>query len=135
MQCFRTNNRYYSTVSRLRSHLKKELEMNDTPYGLRVMATDHPTNKSVGFCPKDITTYKLNELVALYESIWMGASPDWTTLQIHLGRLKKDLTFITNRLRICLWVFRESISWRGFFFKFNLFATLRYKLNKGSRKS
>ena len=92
MQYFPVNDRRYSTVSRLRSHLKKELEMNGTPYGLRVMATDHPTNKSVGLCPKDITTYKLNELVALYESIWMGASPDWTTLQIHLGRLIQDLT-------------------------------------------
>ena len=43
----------------------KELEINDTPYGLRVMATDYPTNKSVGSCPKDISTKKLNELVAL----------------------------------------------------------------------
>ena len=65
----------------------KELEINDTPYGLQVMATDHPTNKSVGSCPKDISTKKLNELVALHESIWMGANPDWTTLQLHLGKL------------------------------------------------
>ena len=65
----------------------KELEINDTPYGLRVMATDHPTNKSVGSCPKDISTKKLNDLVALHESIWMGANPDWTTLQLHLGKL------------------------------------------------
>ena len=40
----------------------KELEINDTPYGLRVMATDHPTNKSVGSCPKDISTKMLKEL-------------------------------------------------------------------------
>ena len=52
--------------------MMKELEINDTPYGLRVMATDHPANKSVGSCPKDISTKKLNELVALHESIWMG---------------------------------------------------------------
>lgn len=64
----------------------KELEINDTPYGLRVMATDHPTNKSVGSCPKDISTSDLEKLVAQYESIWMGGSPDWTALQIHLGR-------------------------------------------------
>ena len=65
----------------------KELEINDTPNGLRVMATDHPTNKSVGSCPKDISTKVLNELVALHKSIWMGANPDWTTLQLHLGKL------------------------------------------------
>ena len=63
----------------------KELEINDTPYGLRVMATDHPTDKSVGY--QDISAKKLNELVALHESIWMGASLDWTTLQVHLGQL------------------------------------------------
>ena len=78
-------------LCRLRSHLMKELEINDTPYGLRVMATDHPTNKSVGLCPKDITTAKLNEKVALQESIWIGSSPDWTTLQIHLGKIKCHL--------------------------------------------
>ncbi|XP_020625895.1 uncharacterized protein LOC110063277 isoform X1 [Orbicella faveolata] len=71
--------------NRLRSHLMKELEINDTPYGLRVMATDPPTNKSVGSCPKDISTAQLNNRVALHESIWIGSSPDWTTLQIHLG--------------------------------------------------
>ena len=48
---------------------------------------NHPANKSVGLCPKNISPKKLNELVALHESIWMGASPDWTTLQLHLGKL------------------------------------------------
>ena len=66
----------------------KELEINDTPYGLRVMATDHPTNKSVGSCPNDISTAQLNKRVALRESIWIGSSPDWTTLQIHLGKIR-----------------------------------------------
>lgn len=60
--------------------------MNDTPYGLRVMATDQPTNKSVGSCPKDTSTTELNKQVALHESIWIGGSPDWTALQIHLGK-------------------------------------------------
>lgn len=68
----------------------KELEINDTPYGLRVMATDHPVNKSVGKCPEDISTGKLDQLVGVHESIWMGGSPDWTALQLHLGRLRKD---------------------------------------------
>ena len=72
---------------RLRFHLMKELEINETPYGLRVMATDHPANKNVGLCPKNISTKKLNELAALHESIWMDASPEWTTLQLHLGKL------------------------------------------------
>lgn len=67
----------------------KELEINDTPYGLRVMATDHPINKSVGSCPKDISTDELNRRVALYESIWIGGSPDWTALQIHLGKKRQ----------------------------------------------
>ena len=48
---------------------------------------NHPANKSVGLCPKNISTKKLNELAALHESIWMGASPEWTTLQLHLGKL------------------------------------------------
>lgn len=69
----------------------KELEINDTPYGLRAMATDHPTNKSVGSCPKDISTAKLNNRVALHESIWIGSSPDWTALQIHLGKIRSCL--------------------------------------------
>ena len=84
------NERHYSVLYRLRSHLMKELEINDTPYGLRVMATDHPVNKSVGKCPEDISTRKLDQLVGVHESIWMGGSPDWTALQLHLGRLRKD---------------------------------------------
>ena len=90
---------WLSAVFRLRSHLIKELEINDTPYGLRVMTTDHPTNKSVGSCPKDISTNKLNQLVALHESIWMGSSPDWTALQIHLGGLmdKSDLNMVRQK--------------------------------------
>ena len=73
--------------------------MNDTPYGLRVMTTDHPTNKSVGSCPKDISTNELNQLLALHESIWMGSSPDWTALQIHLGGLmdKPDLIMVQQK--------------------------------------
>lgn len=70
---------------RIISHLNKELEINDTPYGLRVMATDIPVNKSVGSCPKDISTSELENLVGRHESIWMGGNPDWATLQIHLG--------------------------------------------------
>ena len=84
------NKRHYSVLYRLRSHLMKELEINDTPYGLRVMATDHPVNKSVGKCPEDISTRKLDQLVGVHESIWMGGSPDWTALQLHLGRMRKD---------------------------------------------
>lgn len=80
---------YLYLLSRLRSHLMKELEINDTPYGLRVMATDQPTNKSVGSCPKDTSTTELNKRVALHESIWIGGSPDWTALQIHLGKTRK----------------------------------------------
>ena len=83
------NGRHYSVLYRLRSHLMKELEINDTPYGLRVIATDHPVNKSVGKCPEDISTRKLDQLVGVHESIWMGGSPDWTALQLHLGRLRK----------------------------------------------
>lgn len=75
----------------------KELEINDTPYGLRVMATDHPTNKSVGSCPNDISTAQLNNRVALHESIWIGSSPDWTTLQIHLGKISLFLARIAKR--------------------------------------
>ncbi|XP_068694647.1 uncharacterized protein [Montipora foliosa] len=71
--------------NRIMSHLSKELEINDTPFGLRVMATDHPVNKSVGSCPKDISVKELEELITKHESIWMGGSPDWTALQIHLG--------------------------------------------------
>lgn len=67
-------------------HLNKELEINDTPYGLRVMFTGHPTNKSVGSCPQEISPSDLNKHVAIRESIWIGGSPDWTTLQIHLGK-------------------------------------------------
>lgn len=84
--CFGDNHYANSLIYRMKSHLEKEFLINDTPYGLRVLATDQPVNKSVGSCPKDITTHKLNQLVALHESIWMGANPDWTTLQIHLGR-------------------------------------------------
>ena len=84
--CFGDNNYANSVIYRMKSHLEKELLINDTPYGLRVLATDQPVNKSVGSCPKDITTHKLNQLVALHESIWMGANPDWATLQIQLGR-------------------------------------------------
>ena len=70
---------------KLRSHLKKELLRNDTPFGLKVMTTDHATNLSVGSCPKDLPSKKFNKLVALHESVWLGGSPDWTSLQIHLG--------------------------------------------------
>ena len=76
---------------RIKTHLMKEFEINNTPYGLRVMATDPPTNKSVGSCPKDIKTPELNDQVAKYESIWMGASPDWTALQLHLGKTADTL--------------------------------------------
>ena len=69
----------------------KEFEINNTPYGLRVMATDPPTNKSVGSCPKDIKTAELVNGVAKYESIWMGGSPDWTALQLHLGKTADTL--------------------------------------------
>ena len=82
------NENDHCMVHRIKSHLAKELEINDTPYGLRVLATDRPVNKSVGSCPNDISTNKLNKLVALHESIWMGANPDWSTLQIHLGKAK-----------------------------------------------
>ena len=70
--------------------MNKELEINDTPYGLRVMATDLPVNKSVGSCPKDISTRELENLVGQHESIWMGGNPDWAALQIHLGRVRND---------------------------------------------
>ena len=76
---------------RIKSHLMKEFEINNTPYGLRVMATDPPTNKSVGSCPKDIKTEELNARVAKYESIWMGGNPDWTALQLHLGKTADTL--------------------------------------------
>ena len=76
---------------RIKSHLMKEFEINNTPYGLRVMATDPPTNKSVGSCPKDIKTAELNARVAKYESIWMGGNPDWTALQLHLGKTADTL--------------------------------------------
>ena len=76
---------------RIKSHLMKEFEINNTPYGLRVMATDPPTNKSVGSCPKDIKTPELNVRVAKYESIWMGGNPDWTALQLHLGKTADTL--------------------------------------------
>ena len=69
----------------------KEFEINNTPYGLRVMATEPPTNKSVGSCPKDIKTWELKDGVAKYESIWMGGSPDWTALQLHLGKTADTL--------------------------------------------
>ena len=81
----------------MKSHLEKEILINDTPYGLRVLATDQPVNKSVGSCPKDITTDKLNQLVALHESIWMGANPDWTTLQIHLGKAQHNRLYYDCR--------------------------------------
>ena len=68
--------------------MNKELEINDTPYGLRVMATDIPVNKSVGSCPKDISTSELENLVGQHESIWMGGNPDWAALQIHLGTVR-----------------------------------------------
>ena len=78
-------------LCRVESHLMKEFEINNTPYGLRVMATDPPTNKSVGSCPKDIKTPELNARVAKYESIWMGGNPDWTALQLHLGKTADTL--------------------------------------------
>ena len=78
------------TFYRIMSHLSKELEINDTPFGLRVLATDHPVNKSVGSCPKDTPTKELEELITKHESIWMGGSPDWTALQINLVRPRND---------------------------------------------
>ena len=62
------------------------------------MTTDRPINLSVGVCPKDISTHKLNKEVAVYESIWMGGSPDWTTLQIHLGMYSSVNFYTVNPL-------------------------------------
>ena len=73
--------------------MNKELEINDTPYGLRVMATDHAVNKSVGSCPKNSIS-ELKNLVG-HESIWMGSNPDWAALQIHLGRVRNDQLLYT----------------------------------------
>ena len=112
----------------------KELEINDKPYGLRVMATDHPTNNSVGSCPKDISAKTLNELVALHESIWMGASPDWTTLQLHLGQL---VLLPARTGSSCLFRFlpRTSLTWKLIIHGGNHFEKVKPRSEDASKSS
>jgi len=77
----------------LTSHLKAELDHNDTPYGLRVLTGRDDLERpgvedfaSLGFGnpgPLDGCNGLIGE--STDNAIWMGGSPDWTVLNLHLG--------------------------------------------------
>lgn len=69
------------------SHLLAELANNDTPYGLRVLTSprmqrddnfDFPEMKRKQSC-SNLASQTVDNV------IWMGGSPDWSTLASHLG--------------------------------------------------
>jgi len=79
--------------SKLKSHLRKEEERNDTPFGLKVVSKTEdssPTEDTSLILGDELNSCRSLENITKYESIWMSASPDWTVLQLHLGMNPKN---------------------------------------------
>jgi len=79
----------------MRLHLEAELAHNDSPYGLTVL-TGRPDKKHNAFFDDHLQEKKQEHPLSTHcedvfqnnatdDVIWMGGSPDWTTLMLWLG--------------------------------------------------
>ena len=75
-------------VKKLRSHLEKEVENNDTPFGLKALSTERneltleDTSVILGH---GVASCRSLENITKHNSVWMGADANWATNMIHLG--------------------------------------------------
>lgn len=74
--------------SKLKEHLLREIEKNDSPYGLKVLSTGEveisPEDTSI-ILSRHIPGCKSLENITKHNSVWMGADADWSSLMLHLG--------------------------------------------------
>lgn len=73
---------------KLRHHLEMEVEINDSPWGLKIIDDKRfaPAEEDTSL----ILSYRFAgcenlENVSKHKSIWMGADADWASMMIHLG--------------------------------------------------
>eukprot|EP01121_Diplochlamys_sp_Union-15-3_P001413 TRINITY_DN11225_c0_g1_i1.p1 TRINITY_DN11225_c0_g1~~TRINITY_DN11225_c0_g1_i1.p1 ORF type:complete len:429 (-),score=64.03 TRINITY_DN11225_c0_g1_i1:2-1288(-) len=69
---------------RIKSHLQAELSHNDSPYGLLVLTGRHSDKRKQVKIDQYTDCGSINP-IAQDNSIWMGGSPNWASLNIHLG--------------------------------------------------
>ena len=73
---------------RVAQHLAIEASYNPSPYGLTVVTTTGSPHLAPPPAPTLSSSLCKNAVgEAKYNSVWMGGAPDWTALQISLGKL------------------------------------------------
>jgi len=74
--------------SKLKEHLLREIERNDSPFGLKVLNMGEveitPEDTSI-ILSRHIPGCKSLENITKHNSVWMGADADWSSLMLHLG--------------------------------------------------
>ncbi|XP_020613507.1 uncharacterized protein LOC110051776 [Orbicella faveolata] len=96
--------------SKLKEHLLREIERNDSPFGLKVLNTGEveitPEDTSI-ILSRHIPGCKSLENITKHNSVWMGADADWSSLMLHLDT---DPIIALNRAKKSLDHWRSTLN-------------------------